>query len=202
MDYLRWYRKVIDVPIENETELLDLAGDAETVLLTLRSASGTRRIAARRLVLANGRDGLGGAYVPELFRGVDRGYCAHSSDDIDFAALADKTVAVIGAGASAVDNAAEALEAGATRVAMLIRRPDVPRINKGMGIGSPGLWVGFERLTLAAYSRAEEIARARGIILADTKFEFGRRRASGTQDAKSAGASGEATIVLANTAIL
>jgi phosphoribosylaminoimidazole-succinocarboxamide synthase len=37
----------------------------------------------------------------------------------------------------------------------------------------------LERLTLAAYSRAEEIARARGIILADTKFEFGRRRAGG-----------------------
>jgi phosphoribosylaminoimidazole-succinocarboxamide synthase len=30
-------------------------------------------------------------------------------------------------------------------------------------------------LTLAVYGRAEEIARERGIILADTKFEFGRR---------------------------
>jgi len=30
-------------------------------------------------------------------------------------------------------------------------------------------------LTLAVYARAEEIARERGIILADTKFEFGRR---------------------------
>jgi len=37
----------------------------------------------------------------------------------------------------------------------------------------------LERLTLAAYGRAEEIARARGIILADTKFEFGRRGPSG-----------------------
>ena len=149
MEYLRWYRRMIEVPVENETELLDLTGDAETVLLTLRSAAGTRKVAARRLVLANGRDGLGGAYVPEMFRGLDRRYCAHSSDDIDFTALRRKTVAVIGAGASAVDNAAEALEAGAARVAMLVRRPDVPRINKGMGIGSPGMWAGFERLTLA-----------------------------------------------------
>jgi phosphoribosylaminoimidazole-succinocarboxamide synthase len=30
-------------------------------------------------------------------------------------------------------------------------------------------------LTLAVYDKAEEIARARGLILADTKFEFGRR---------------------------
>lgn len=149
MDYLRWYRRMIDVPVDNETELLDLSGDKDTVLLTLRSASGTRRLAARRLVLANGRDGLGGPYVPEMFRALDRRHVAHSSDDIDFAALRGKTVAVIGAGASAVDNAAEALEAGASRVAMLVRRPDVPRINKGMGIGSPGMWAGFNRLTLA-----------------------------------------------------
>ncbi len=44
----------------------------------------------------------------------------------------------------------------------------------------------LKRLTLAAYGRAEEIARARGIILADTKFEFGRR------------AGGDGTIVLAD----
>jgi cation diffusion facilitator CzcD-associated flavoprotein CzcO len=149
MDYLRWYRKVIDVPIENGTELVDLTGEADTVRLTLRSASGERKVAARRLILANGRDALGGAYVPALFRKLDRRYWAHTSEDIDFEALRGRTVGVIGAGASAVDNAAEALEAGAARVAMLVRRPDVPRINKGMGIGSPGLWLGFNRLTLA-----------------------------------------------------
>ena len=37
----------------------------------------------------------------------------------------------------------------------------------------------LERLTLAVYSRAEDIARARGVLLADTKFEFGRRAADG-----------------------
>jgi len=34
----------------------------------------------------------------------------------------------------------------------------------------------LRRLTLAVYARAEEIARGRGIILADTKLELGRRR--------------------------
>jgi phosphoribosylaminoimidazole-succinocarboxamide synthase len=33
----------------------------------------------------------------------------------------------------------------------------------------------IRRLSLAVYSRAESMARDRGIILADTKFEFGRR---------------------------
>jgi FAD-dependent urate hydroxylase len=149
MDYLRWYRRMIDVPIENDTALIDLCGDGELVVLTLRSPAGIRKVAARRVVLANGREGLGGAFVPEMFRGLDKRYVRHSIEDIDFDALRGKTVGVIGAGASGVDNAAEALEHGAARVAMLLRRPDVPRINKGMGIGSAGFWVGFHALTHA-----------------------------------------------------
>jgi phosphoribosylaminoimidazole-succinocarboxamide synthase len=38
-----------------------------------------------------------------------------------------------------------------------------------------GVAAELARLTLAVYSRAESIARERGIVLADTKFEFGRR---------------------------
>jgi FAD-dependent urate hydroxylase len=149
MHYLRWYRRMVDLNVDNEVEVLDIAGDAQAVSLLLRSQAGDQRIAARRVVLATGRDGLGGPFVPELFRALDRRYWAHSSDDIDFSALNGKTVGVIGAGASAVDNAGEALEAGAARVAMLLRRPDVPRVNRGMGIGSLGMWHGFNRLTPA-----------------------------------------------------
>jgi len=148
MDYLRWYRRVVDVPIDNEVELVDLIGDHEAVRLGLRTPDGERVLAARRVVLATGRDGLGGAHVPDLFRDLDRRYWAHTSEEIDFSGLAGKTVAVIGAGASAADNAAAALEAGAARVAMLLRRADVPRINRGMGINSAGMWHGFNRLSL------------------------------------------------------
>ena len=165
-------------------EITSITGDSEAVCLSLRSAAGERRLAARRVVLATGRDGLGGPFVPELFRALDRRYCAHSSDDIDFAALRGKTVAVIGAGASAVDNAAEALEAGAARVAMLVRRPDVPRVNRGMGIGSPGMWHGFDRLTLgaalvdrAAYRRSCHSAAARLDAALLAAPEFLHRRA-------------------------
>jgi FAD-dependent urate hydroxylase len=147
MDYLRWYRRMIDVPIENNTELIDIGGDEELVLLTLRSASGTRTVAARRVALANGRDGLGGPYTPELFRGLDPRLVMHSLGDIDFSKLRGKTIGVVGAGSTAADCAAEALEAGAARVAMLVRRADVPHINKNMGIGSAGFWTGFYALT-------------------------------------------------------
>ena len=148
MDYLRWYRRMIDVPIENEVEV---ARHRAATRRRSASACGRQRASdgSPRAALCWRRDATASAapFVPELFRALDRRYWAHSSDDIDFAALRGKTVAVIGAGASAVDNAAEALEAGAARVAMLVRRPDVPRVNRGMGIGSPGMWHGFNRLT-------------------------------------------------------
>ncbi len=47
---------------------------------------------------------------------------ARAADPIDFAALRGRTVAVVGAGASAFDNAATALEAGAAEVLLLCRR--------------------------------------------------------------------------------
>src|SRR4051795_3959667 len=147
MDYLRWYRRMIDVPIENGAELIDIGGDRDTVLLTLRSRGGTREVAARRVVLANGGDGLGGPYTPEIFRGLDPRFVMHSLGDIDFAALRGKSVGIIGAGSTACDCAAEALEHGAAHAAMLVRRTDVPRINKNMGIGSAGFWQGFYSLT-------------------------------------------------------
>jgi phosphoribosylaminoimidazole-succinocarboxamide synthase len=43
-------------------------------------------------------------------------------------------------------------------------------------------------LTLAVYARAEGLARERGIILADTKLEFGSRRGAGPGDAAGSGA--------------
>ena len=147
MDYLRWYRRMIDVPVENGIELIDVGGDGELVLLTLRSKSGTRKVAARRVVLANGRDGLGGPYTPEIFRGLDPRFVMHSLGEIDFAEMRGKTVGVVGAGSTACDCAAEALEHRAARAAMLVRRADVPRINKNMGIGSAGFWQGFYSLT-------------------------------------------------------
>jgi cation diffusion facilitator CzcD-associated flavoprotein CzcO len=58
---------------------------------------------------------------------------------MDYARLAGLRVGVVGAGASAMDSAATALEAGAASVDLLVRRPDLPRINKGKGANNPGL---------------------------------------------------------------
>ncbi|AQT04761.1 NAD(P)-binding domain-containing protein [Acetobacter persici] len=147
MEYLRWFRKVLDIPVENETELLDIRSRDDGLLdLLLRQQGREESVLARHLVLATGRDGLGGGYMPDIFKNLPEAFRAHSEEAINFTALKGRRVTVIGAGASAMDNAAEALEAGAARVDMLIRRKDIPRINKFTGIGSQGVVHGFQAL--------------------------------------------------------
>ncbi|MGC2778661.1 MAG: NAD(P)/FAD-dependent oxidoreductase [Bradyrhizobium sp.] len=148
MDYLVWYRKVLELPVQNEVTVARIEARADKLLaLDLRSPEGSRQILARHVVLATGRDGLGGPFVPEIADGIDRRTWAHTADAIDFDRLKGKRVAVVGAGASAMDNAAVALEAGAARLDLFIRRADIPRINKFTGIGSQGVVHGFAGLT-------------------------------------------------------
>ncbi|MFS3136120.1 FAD-dependent oxidoreductase [Gluconacetobacter sacchari] len=147
MEYLVWLRTVLAIPVRNETALDGIAF-REDGLLALRLLSGGRpeTVLCRRLVLATGRDGLGGPFVPPVVAALPRHAWAHSADRIDFAALRGRNVAVIGAGASAMDNAATALESGARRVDILLRRRAMPRVNKFTGIGSMGVVLGFRGL--------------------------------------------------------
>jgi len=140
MDYLRWYRRVLGLDIRNSHQVQAVHPRADGfVQLDITSPAGSQTVLARRVVLATGRDGLGGAYVPPFANKLPRDRWAHSSDTKDYATLAGKRVGVIGAGASAMDSAATALEAGAASVDLLIRRDDIPRVNKGKGSGNAGL---------------------------------------------------------------
>jgi hypothetical protein len=134
-------------------------------------------ILTRKLVDATGRDGTGRPTIPSFIEGVSRARWAHTADDIDFAALKGKRVAVVGIGASAVDNAAEALEAGAAEVRHLIRRDKMPTINKLMGIGSSGFVNGFATLPdewrwrFIQYSFATQTPAPRGSTLRVSRHE-------------------------------
>lgn len=139
MEYLVWMRHVLGLPVLNGHRMTQIGFEGDLIVLTVETATGVIQMRTRRLVLATGRSGLGGTYVPDFLKKVDHALWAHSADPIDFAALAGKRVAVIGAGASAMDNAATALEAGAAGVDLLIRRKEMPRINKMTGIGSQGV---------------------------------------------------------------
>lgn len=121
-DYLVWFRAVTALPVRNGVEVTAI-GPADGGLLAVETlaqgASETRY--ARKVVLATGQEGMGRwASVPAL-DDLPASLKATTADPIDFPSLAGRTVAVVGAGASAFDNAATALEAGA-RVHLLCRR--------------------------------------------------------------------------------
>ncbi|MFT3690936.1 FAD-dependent oxidoreductase [Paenirhodobacter sp.] len=146
MDYLRWYRKVLALDVRNGHRVTDVIPHLDHVELTVEGPEGRQTVRARRVVLATGRDGLGGPSLPSLAQDLPREVWAHSSDENDYAELAGKRVAVIGAGASAMDSAGTALENGAAQVDLLIRRADIPRVNRGMAMGNPGSVYGMRDL--------------------------------------------------------
>lgn len=144
MDYLVWYRRVMGIEVENGVAVT-LIRPGPDDLLTLET-DGAGEFLCRRVVLATGRDGLGAPWMPEEAAALPEALRAHSSAAIDFAALAGKRVGVVGAGASAMDNAGMALEAGCARLDLFVRRPALPRVNKFTGIGSQGVVHGFAGL--------------------------------------------------------
>lgn len=120
--YLGWVRDTIGVPVRNEAEVVDIAEAAKN-LLAVRFADGSVRY-TRKLVLATGQDGAGLWWMPDFVTALPKRFRAHAADPIDFSALRGQRVAVLGAGASAFDNAAMALEAGAGAVVLFCRRAE------------------------------------------------------------------------------
>jgi cation diffusion facilitator CzcD-associated flavoprotein CzcO len=123
-DYLDWFRHVTGLPVRNEAEVVDIAPEDGLLALTVRS-HGESRLYARKVVLATGQESMGDWSLPGVIAALPPARRAHCAQAIDFAALAGKRVAVIGAGASAFDNAATALEAGAAEVHLLCRRKEI-----------------------------------------------------------------------------
>ena len=130
--YLAWYRETLSIPVEPETSVgvidYDAAERCFVVPCTRALVTQVRR--ARRVVLATGIDGSGEWRVPRVIsEALPRHLYAHTRDDIDFAALRGKRIAVLGAGASGFDNAATALEHGAREVHLLFRRQKLVNVN-------------------------------------------------------------------------
>ena len=138
--YLDWYRDVLNLVVENEVELTSVEPAGDLLLAHLRHSDRTERVHARKIVLATGFDGSGRWRAPaSLVANLPAERYARTADDIDFRRLAGKRVGVLGAGASAFDNAAVALEAGASRVDLCFRRAEIPRVN-------PLIWMNFAGL--------------------------------------------------------
>lgn len=128
MDYLRWYRRVLALPVRNDARLSliePLAGGLHRL-----HVEGQSSLLARKVVLATGIQGGGEWHVPPMIADVlPRHRYAHTSEPIDFDALAGKRIGILGGGASAFDNANAALALGAGAAHVFIRRAVLPRIN-------------------------------------------------------------------------
>ena len=146
MDYLVWLRRTAQVPVENEVVVEDIAPAAGLLRLTVTRHGEPGTLLARRCVLANGYEGQGAPRIPDFADRLPRRYWAHTSDPIDFAALKAKRVGVLGAGASAFDNSAVALEAGASEVVQCVRRAVLPTVNWMRYAEFAGYFRGFPEL--------------------------------------------------------
>jgi FAD-dependent urate hydroxylase len=147
VEYLSWLQKVLALPVIHGVAVEALEPAGSFVQVTLDEGGARRKILTRRVVLATGRAGAGGDLWPDF---VDRALApdpaAHTNDAIDFDALRGKSIAILGGGASAWDNAATALERGAARVDMYVRRSYLPQVNKGRGSAFPGFLHGWSSL--------------------------------------------------------
>jgi cation diffusion facilitator CzcD-associated flavoprotein CzcO len=125
-EYLVWFKRAVGLTVRNGCELLEIGPAADGLLAaTVAHQGATSILYARKVVLATGQEAMGNWTIPEPLRHLPSRLVARPSDPIDFAALAGRTVAVIGAGATAFDNAAAALEAGAAEVHLLCRRAKI-----------------------------------------------------------------------------
>ncbi|HEY3074361.1 MAG TPA: NAD(P)/FAD-dependent oxidoreductase [Burkholderiales bacterium] len=140
--YLMWVRETVGIPVENGAAV-------RTIELVPGAVRINGSIRARKVVLAMGREGSGALRWPQ-FATFDPATRVpgvfHSADEIDFKQFKNRTIGILGAGASAFDNAAEALEAGAAQVVMFARRPILPQVNKSKWTAFPGFLHGYASL--------------------------------------------------------
>ncbi len=148
-DYLTWVRTVLRLPLRSGMAVRRIAPGAGLVAVDVVEAGVERTLHARRVVLASGRGGMGFTVPDWVDRALWPDRAAHTAEFIDFGALRGRAVAVVGAGPSAWDNAATALEHGARRVDMYVRRRELPQINKGRGSATPGFFEGWAALPAA-----------------------------------------------------
>lgn len=144
-DYLDWYRRILDLPVWNDTEVGPLTADEpgnpdsliKVPLTATRDGGHSEMVYAREVVLANGLEGCGVWYIPEIITdNLPAERYAQANTEIDFSKLRAKRVAVIGANAGGFDAAAAALESGAASAELLVRRMDIPTVNAHKPIDS------------------------------------------------------------------
>lgn len=147
MEYLNWYRHALQLPVENHCTLMSIIPARDYFELEFRQSNRPLFVKARKVVLATGRSGFGAPLIPEFVKHLPRSVYAHTTESIDFESLKNRRIGIIGAGASAFDAAAVALEKGAKSVDILMRRSRLPSINKSASLYYKSFVHGYYQLS-------------------------------------------------------
>lgn len=145
-EYLSWYRHFLDIPIRYGTRLLHIEPSEQCFRLHLEIAGRAAVETTRKIILATGFTGNGGAYLPPVLASLPAAFRSHTEDATDFTTLRGKTVAVIGAAAAAFDAAGVALENGAAAVHLFARRPSIASVPITRVRGYPGAYDNYRHL--------------------------------------------------------
>ncbi|QLE44428.1 NAD(P)/FAD-dependent oxidoreductase [Nostoc sp. C052] len=149
-EYLSWYRHFLGIQVRYQTKLLRIEPVADFFRLHLEVNGVPQIETTRKIIFANGVAGTGGPYIPPILADLPRTLYAHTADAIDFEALRGKTVAVLGAAASAFDAAAVALESGAKAVHLFVRRSAIASLSVLRVRDYPGAYDNYPQLPDAA----------------------------------------------------
>ena len=169
-DYLDWFQQTTGTMVRYRTRLIEIEPQGDLLRLHLES-DGVRRVeTTRKLVLANGYAGAGGPNVPDFIRALPASAWTHTTGNIPFAAMKGKIVGVVGAGSSAFDAAAVALESGAAEVHLFSRRPyiDYPAAPQPGAQPAPPVDRGYSNMLELSYE-LPDVVRWRAFLLGDRR---------------------------------
>jgi len=167
-DYLDWFQRATGSMVRYRTRLIEIEPQGDLLRLHLESDGVRRTETARKVVLANGYAGAGGPNVPEFIRALPPDVWTHTTGNIPFEALAGKVVGVVGAGSSAFDAAAVALENGAAEVHLFSRRPYIDYPAPPSPQPAPAPDRGYPNVSELAYELPDGV-RWRNFLLGDRR---------------------------------
>jgi cation diffusion facilitator CzcD-associated flavoprotein CzcO len=169
-DYLDWFQQATGTMVRYGTRLLEIEPQGDLLRLHLEVDGARRTETARKVVLANGYAGAGGPNVPEFIRALPANLWSHTTSNIPFESLAGKVVGVVGAGSSAFDAAAVALENGAAEVHMFSRRAyvDYPAPPSPQAAAAPAPDRGHPNYLELTYE-LPDVVRWRNFVLGDRR---------------------------------
>lgn len=168
-DYLTWYEQITAAQVRYRTRLLDIEPAGDLLRLHLESDGMPRTETTRKVVLASGYAGAGGANVPGFLHALPADRWTHTDQPIQFERLSGKVIGVLGAGASAFDAAGVALERGAAEVHLFSRRSYIEYTNAPvLRAAQPVVDRGYPNMAEMDYALPEEVR---------WRNQFGRERA-------------------------